>query len=151
MEFEKLIADFSEAAGFGLETDSQGTVWCEADGVLVTVQHRSESGDAVIFTFPFGEMPTDEPMMRHALELSVAGIGTGGFFLGLHEDIFTLSGTIPLDDLDAETLARRMLDLAAATRRVALSVGSSVVDECAGQVDAEEHSSDVCNQFSIRV
>lgn len=30
MEFERLIADFSEAAGFGMETDSDGTAWCEA-------------------------------------------------------------------------------------------------------------------------
>ena len=144
MEFERLIADFSEAAGF--EIDSDGTAWCEADGVLVTVQHRPKSGDAVILTFPFGEMPADEPMMRHALELSVAGIGTGGFFLGLHEGVFTL-----LEGLDAEAFGRRMLDLAAATRRVALSVGTSVVDECVEQIEAAERSSAACNQFSIRV
>ncbi|MBQ6141241.1 MAG: type III secretion system chaperone [Kiritimatiellae bacterium] len=151
MEFERLIADFSEAAGFGMETDSDGTAWCEADGVLVTVQHRPKSGDAVILTFPFGEMPADEPMMRHALELSVAGIGTGGFFLGLHEGVFTLSAAIPLEGLDAEAFGRRMLDLAAATRRVALSVGTSVVDECVEQIEAAERSSAACNQFSIRV
>ena len=123
----------------------------KADGVLVTVQHRPKSDDAVIFTFPFGEMPADEPMMRHALELSVAGIGTGGFFLGLHEGVFTLSAAIPLEGLDAEAFGRRMLDLAAATRRVALSVGTSVVDEYVEQIEAAERSSDACNQFSIRV
>ncbi|MBP5320238.1 MAG: type III secretion system chaperone, partial [Kiritimatiellae bacterium] len=129
----------------------QGTAWCEADGVLVTVQHRPESGDAVIFTLPFGEMPADEPMMRHALELSIAGIGTGGFFLGLHEGMFILSAPIPLEGLDTETFGRRMLDLAAATRRVALSIGSSVVDECAEHIVAEEQAPDACNHFSIRV
>ena len=151
MEFKRLIADFSEAAGFGLETDSQGTAWCEADGVLVTVQHRPECGDVVVYTFPFGEMPADEPMMRHALELSMAGIGTCGFSLGLHDGVFSLSAAIPLDGLDAEGLGRRMLDLAAATRRVALNVGSAVVDECAEQVVAEERSAYDCNQFPIRV
>ena len=151
MEFERLIADFSEAAGFGMEPDAHGTAWCEADGVQVTVQHRPEGADVVIFTFPFGEMLADEPMMRHALELSVAGIGTGGFFLGLHEGVFTLSAAIPLEGLDAEAFGRRLLDLSAATRRVALSIGSSVADECAEQVEAAEQSSDVCNQFSIHV
>ena len=137
MEFESLVADFAEAAGLELSVDSEGTVWCDADGVPVTLQHRVDSDDVVIFTFPFGEMPADEPMMRHALALSVAGMGTGGFFPGLSDGVFSLSGVLPLEGLDAESLARRMLELAAATRSVAQRVGSSVADECVDRIDAE--------------
>ena len=151
MEFEKLVAEFAEAAGLQLEADSEGTVWCDADGVPVMVQHRAKSDDVVISTFPFGEMPADEPMMRHALELSVAGIGTGGFFLGLRDGIFMLSGVLPLEGLDAETLGRRMLDLSAATRSVTQNVGSGVADECVERVEAEKSSEDCCNQTALRV
>ena len=96
-------------------------------------------------------MPADEPMMRHALELSVAGMGTGGFFLGLRDEIFMLSGVLPLEGLDAETLGRRMLDLSAATRGVTQNVGSGVADECVERIEAEKSSEDSCNQTALRV
>ena len=151
MKFECLIADFAEAAGLELSPDTDGTVWCDADGVPVTLQHRASTDEVVISTLPFGEMPADEPMMRHALELSVAGIGTCGFFLGLRDGTFTLSGVLPLDGLDVETLARRMLELAAATHSVSQSVGASVADECAEMIEAENNSGDRCNQSALRV
>lgn len=43
MEFERLVADFAEAAGLELSVDSEGTVWCDADGVPVTLQHRGDA------------------------------------------------------------------------------------------------------------
>ncbi len=37
MEFERLMADFGEAAGIDARPDAQGTVWIDSDGVMVTV------------------------------------------------------------------------------------------------------------------
>ena len=42
MGFERLLADFGDATGIDLSLDSQGSAWCEADGVVVTLQHRPE-------------------------------------------------------------------------------------------------------------
>lgn len=151
MEFDSLIADFAEATGAGLETDSHGTAYCEADGVSVTVQYRSQRRDVVLFTFPCGEMPVDETMMRHALELSMAGLGTDGFFIGLCEGALTLSAVLPLEGLDAEKLGKRMLDLAAATRRVAERIGNAVADACVDLYGAGENLEDDCNQNALRV
>ena len=151
MEFERLLADFGDATGIDLSPDSQGSAWCEADGVVVTLQHRPEHDDVVIFTLPCGEMSADEAMMRHALELSSAGIGTGGFFIGLYDGYLTLSAVLPLEGLDAETLGKRMLELAGASSKVAKNIGASVADDCAAKLEEDEKSDEDCNQFVFRV
>ena len=151
MEFEKLIAEFDEATGIGLEIDDAGAVRCQADDVLLTVMRRPQSEELVIYSVPLDDSPADEMMMRHALELSFAGVRTGGFFLGLNDGTLTLSARFPLDGMDAETLGRRMLELSAATRRVAQDLSAAVAEECAEQVDSERNSSDACNQTVFRV
>ena len=105
----------------------------------------------MIYTLPFGEMPADEAMMRHALELSAAGFGVDGFSIGLCGGFLTLSAILPLEDLDAETLGRRMLALSVATRGVAKMISSTVVDECVAGLEAEANSAEDCNQFEFRV
>ena len=153
MEFERLIADLAETAGADIAPDSQGTVWMEVDDVEMTIQSRPKRGDVVAFTLPIEDAAADEHLMRRALELSSAGMGTGGFFLGLHDDSLTLSAVLPLDGLDAEGLGKRLVSLAAATRSVRENLVASVSDAFGAHLEAEEerHSQESGNQFVVRV
>ena len=138
MEFERLMAEFGEAAGVETRPDAQGTVWIDTDGVMVTVQYRQEHDDIVIFSLPLSGEIADETMMRRALELSAAGLGTGGFYIGLHDGYLTLSTVIPLEGLDAETLAKRLLDLSSATTRVTNSITATVAETSAARYEAHK-------------
>lgn len=149
MKFEQLIAEFSKETGLDVKPDSQGTLWLEADGVPVTIQGRPEHNDAIAFTLPIGDMAIDEPIMRHALELSAVGIGTDGFFLGISNGAMTLSAVLPLDGLDAETFGKKMLALAAATRKVAVRIGSTVADECASRHETEKDLNEFRSNQSV--
>lgn len=152
MKFEQLIAEFSKETGIGVAPDSQGAIWLEADGVPVTVQHRPAHDDVIAFTLPIGEMSIDEAIMRHALELSAIGVGADGFFIGISENALTLSAVLPLDNLDAERLGKKLLSLAAASRKVATRIGTAIADECAERHEAKEDLSEIrSNQSMFRV
>ncbi len=72
----------------------------------------------MIFSLPLEDAQPDGPMLRRALELAANGDGTDGHFLGLQEGMFLLSAVLPLAGLSAEEFGRRLLALAAATKRV---------------------------------
>jgi len=151
MEFERLMADFGEAAGIDARPDAQGTVWIDSDGVMVTVQHRPEHDDMVIFSLPLSGEAADETIMRRALELSSAGLGTGGFYIGLHDGYLTLSAVIPLEGLDAEAFAKRLLALSSATTRVTNSITASVAEASAARYEAQKSREESGGQFVFRV
>ncbi|MBP5638900.1 MAG: type III secretion system chaperone [Victivallales bacterium] len=117
--FEELMADFAEKTG--LETGGPGadSIDVEADGVVVSAQYRAERDDCVIFSLPLEDAIPNGPMLRRALELAANGAGTGGHFLGLKEGMFMLSAVLPLVGLSAEEFGKRLLALAAASKRVA--------------------------------
>lgn len=152
MKYEQLIAEFSKETGLDVAPDSQGTLWMEADDVPVTIQNRQEQNDVVMFTLPIGEMALDESIMRHALELSAVGLGTDGFFIGISGGALTLSAVLTLDGLDAETFGKKMLALAAASRKVAKRIGAAVAEDCIDRHDAESDLTEIrSNQSMFRV
>ena len=75
MEFERLTADFGEAAGIDARPDAQGTAWIDSDGVMVTVQHRPEHDDMVIFSLPLSGEAADELHLRAFLAALIAEKG----------------------------------------------------------------------------
>ena len=117
--FATLVADFAEQTGVELGKPDADNFDVEADGVVVSAQYRAERDDCVIFTLPLEDAQPDGPMLRRALELAANGAGTDGHFLGLKEGMFMLSAVLPLAGLSAEEFGRRLLALAAASKRVA--------------------------------
>ena len=151
MEFERLMAEFGEAAGIDTRPDAKGTVWIDSDGVMVTVQYRQEHDDIVIFSLPLSGETADETIMRRALELSSAGFGTGGFYIGLHDGFLTLSTVIPLEGLDADALAKRLLALSSATTRVTNSITATVAEESVARYEAQKSREESGSHFVFRV
>ena len=139
--FETLVADFAEKTGVAPCKHGADNIDVEADGVVVSAQYRAERDDCVIFSLPLEDAEPDGPMLRRALELAADGAGTGGHFLGLREGMFMLSAVLPLAGLSADDFGRRILMLAAASKRVAdeLSRASAEGD---GSADSPQNSDD---------
>ena len=109
-QFESLISELAAASGLSLQVDAQDSCSLETDGVIVTLQYRRERDDVVLFA-PVTEPDTNLPpeTLRKALSLACHGEGTHGNFLGLFNDTLLLSVLLPLEGLDTETLAARLL------------------------------------------
>ena len=139
--FATLVADFAEKTGVEPGKLGADNFDVEADGVVVSAQYRAERDDCVIFSLPLEDAQPDGPMLRRALELAADGAGTGGHFLGLREGMFMLSAVLPLAGLSADDFGRRILMLAAASKRVAdeLSRASAEGD---GSADSPQNSDD---------
>ena len=146
---EELLREFSEKSGVDIELDEGGAASLTVDGVGVTAQFRAQTGDVVVFTLPLDDLQVEEPMMRRGLELSAHGIGTDGFYLGLQEGAFVLSGVMPLEGLGAEEFARALLRLAAASRSVASALLQAVADGVLEE--GAPGGADDGNLFSLRV
>ena len=116
--FETLVADFAEKTGVTPGKPGADSIDVVADDVFVSAQYRPDADDCVIFSLPLGDAVPDGPMLRRALELAADGAGTDGHFLGLREGMFTLSAILPLGGLSTEEFGRRLLSLAAASKRV---------------------------------
>ena len=117
--FATLVADFAEKTGVEPGKLGADNFDVEADGVVVSAQYRAERDDCVISSLPLEDAQPDGPMLRRALELAADGVGTDGHFLGIREGMFMLSAVLPLAGLSADDLGRRILILAAASKRVA--------------------------------
>lgn len=79
--FNKLISELAEVSGLPLEVDNNDSCSLENEGLIITLQHRKEQNDIVIFsplTDPDLYIDVNESVMRRALELSFNGIGTSG-------------------------------------------------------------------------
>jgi hypothetical protein len=135
--FATLMADFAEKTGVELGKPGADSFDVEADGVFVSAQYRADRNDCVIFTLPLEDMVPDGPMLRRALELAANGAGTDGHFLGIREGMFMLSAVLPLDGLSTEEFGRRLLALAAASKRVADALSQPSAES--GDAPADSH------------
>lgn len=135
-DFESLISDFAAQTGVKPPQEGKDSLDLVADGMVVSVLHRRERRDCVIFTLPLDDEPVSPAMMRRALELDANGDGTGGHFLGVKAGMFVLSAILPLEGLTAEAFGKRMLSLAAAARTVAQELALATVEMVGGAADA---------------
>jgi hypothetical protein len=132
--FELLVSEFAEKTGLALRTGKDGGVDLVVDGVDVSVQFRPDRGDCILFTLPLYDAEPEPCMQRRALELAANGSGTGGHFLGIKEGMFVLSSVVKPDELSAEDFAKRLIALAAATRRVAGGIAAAVAEDVVGRI-----------------
>ena len=138
--FETLVADFAEKTGVEPGKLGADNFDVEADGVVVSAQYRAERDDCVIFSLPLEDAQPDGPMLRRALELAADGAGTGGHFLGLREGMFMLSAVLPLEGLSADDFGRRILMLAAASKRVADELSRASAEGDGSAADSAQDS-----------
>ena len=138
--FESLIADFSQKTGLGLVPDERAGCILETDGIFITLQHRAESDDVVVFapvTDPEAAARPTRAMLERALSLAYDGRGTYGAFLGLFDGELILSVHLPMQGLDAETLAARLTAFADAAVSVRAEVAAAAVGGEDGETAAE--------------
>ena len=138
--FATLVADFAEKTGVEPGKLGADNFDVEADGVVVSAQYRAERDDCVIFSLPLEDAEPDGPMLRRALELAADGAGTGGHFLGLREGMFMLSAVLPLAGLSADDFGRRILMLAAASKRVADELSRASAEGDGSAADSAQDS-----------
>lgn len=116
--------------------NSCGVVGDELARVRARLGLAPEPGDAVDHTLG----KPDGPMLRRALELAADGNGTGGHFLGIREGMFMLSAVLPLEGLSADDLGRRILMLAAASKRVADELSRASAEGDGSAADSAQDS-----------
>ena len=149
--FESLIAGFSEKMGTEISPASDGSVSIEADGVYITVQSREAQGDALLFSFPVGDMKPEPAMKEKALELAAHGLGTDGFYLGISGGVLVLSGAMPLSGASAEDLANKLLALASATSKVGSALARAIAEYAESKVESEKNPQSNGNFSMIHV
>ena len=140
--FATLVADFAEKTGVEPGKLGADNFDVEADGVVVSAQYRAERDDCVIFSLPLEDAEPDGPMLRRVLELAADGAGTGGHFLGIREGMFMLSAVLPLAGLSADDFGRRILMLAAASKRVADELSRASAEGDGSAADSAQDSKD---------
>ena len=138
--FATLVAEFAEKTGVEPGKLGADNFDVEADGVVVSAQYRAERDDCVIFSLPLEDAEPDGPMLRRALELAADGAGTGSHFLGLREGMFMLSAVLPLAGLSADDFGRRILMLAAASKRVADELSRASAEGDGSAADSAQDS-----------
>ena len=143
------MADFAEKTGVEPGKLGADNFDVEADGVVVSAQYRAERDDCVIFSLPLEDAEPDGPMLRRALELAADGAGTDGHFLGLREGMFLLSAVLPLAGLSTEEFGRRLLALAASSKRVADALSRATAE--GGAAPAAEPQPDSGDNDFMRV
>ena len=116
--------------------NSCGVVGDELARVRARLGLAPEPGDAVDHTLG----KPDGPMLRRALELAANGTGTDGHFLGLREGMFMLSAVLPLAGLSADDFGRRILMLAAASKRVTDELSRASAEGDGSAADSAQNS-----------
>ncbi len=118
-QFELLAGEFGEASGIEVAVENGESFNLLTDGLVITVQYRFDADDVAIFSAVSDpDREVDGKMMKKALELAAFGKGTGSRNLGLFNGAIFLSETMPLQGLDAETLASRILAFADKAREL---------------------------------
>lgn len=135
--FDKLLADFAAMTGLEVAADAQNSCQLETDGLIITLQYRSEADDLVIFA-PVTD--SEEPgglsaaQCKKALSLAFDGKGTSGASLGMFNDELVISVHLPMSGLDAETLGVRLTAFTDAAVSVRAEIAAMAGDE--GNVEA---------------
>ena len=113
--FERILSELGDGLGIALAPDSDGIAEVSAEGRIVLLR-ADGTGEREVLVFsvvaaaPEGGFPAST--LRTALEMDLFGRDVAGHHLGLFAGSLLLSATLPLDGLDAETLAERVLVLA---------------------------------------
>ena len=121
--FEALIKEFAEQTGLPLQVDADDSCSLESDDMLITIQYRREQDDVIVFApvvTPEDNEKLPYNVLQKALELSYNGQGTGNAFLGMFGGALVLSITLPLSELDAESLGVRVLAFTDTAQGIAL-------------------------------
>ncbi len=149
--FTILSKQFAELVGLPPPEEDSDCLDLEVDSRWVTVQYRQETDDVVLFTLPLADQLPEPPMLRRALELAANGRGTDGHFLGIQDNAFLLSATLPMENLTAEELAARLLRLAKASQSVAQALLAAVAEDIAQTQENASQSEEMRNLSTIRV
>lgn len=150
--FDKLLADFAAMTGLQVAADAQNSCQLETDGLIITLQYRSDADDLVIFapvTDSDGNGGLVSSQYKKALSLAYDGKGTSGASLGLFDGELVLSVHLPMNGLDAETLGVRLTAFTDAAISVRAEIaaetgnGASVEAAPAGQEDGAFRSDEL--------
>ena len=130
--FETLIKDFAEKTGLPLQVEADNSCSLETDDMIFTMQYRQENDDVIIFApVMTGEDNEKLPygVLKKALELSYNGRGTRNAFLGMFDGALVLSITLPMNNLDADSLGIHILTFAETAQGIALELKNILVEE----------------------
>ena len=131
--------------GLEVAADAQGACQLETDGVLITLQYRSEANDVVIFA-PVTDSEANGELTpaqcKKALALAYDGKGTSGAALGMFDGELVLSVHLPMTGLDAEALGVRLAAFADAAVSVRAEIAAASGDGSAGAAAGQEEGID---------
>lgn len=105
--FKDFIQKMSEISGLELAATPNDACMLETDGLIVTLQYRSDHDDIVFFTpllDPEKFIKIEEQILREALRLSFAGEKIGKCHLGLFDENLVLTKGLKIEGLTAEKL-----------------------------------------------
>ena len=120
--FERLLSELGEALGIDISPGSDGIAEVSADGRIVLLR-TDETGErealvfSIVATAPEGGS-FSAATLSTALEMDLFGRDVAGHHLGLFAGSLLLSASLPLEGLDAETLAERILAVSRLAREL---------------------------------
>ncbi len=135
MEKAKLLID-ELAALTGIESVLEDNL-CEltVEDRLVLLRYRPEDNDWLYFTMlTDGDEAPSRSVLENALALNLFGSGTLGLHIGLFGQSLILSGTAPMEDLTAETLAEKLLFLARQVVNITEKLEEDTKDESTASI-----------------
>ena len=131
--FERLLSELGEALGIDISPGSDGIAEVSADGRIVLLR-TDETGEREVLVFTTVATAPEggsfsAATLSAALEMDLFGRDVAGHHLGLFAGSLLLSASLPLEGLDAETLAERILAVSRLARELS---GRLAADEAVG-------------------
>ena len=106
-----LIQELAQLAGTELEFQENAICELAVNGRLLLLRYRPEDDDWLYFGVVLESEELSRETLEKALALNLFGAETLGLHLGLFVQSLILSGTVPMDGLNAEGLAEKLLFL----------------------------------------
>ena len=106
-----LIQELAQLAGTKLEFQENAICELAVNGRLLLLRYRPEDDDWLYFGVVLESEELSRETLEKALALNLFGAETLGLHLGLFAQSLILSGTVPMDGLNAEGLAEKLLFL----------------------------------------
>ena len=138
--FERLLSELGEALGIDISPGSDGVAEVSADGRIVLLR-ADETGErealvfSIVATAPEGGS-FSAATLSTALEMDLFGRDVAGHHLGLFAGSLLLSASLPLEGLDAETLAERILAVSRLARELSGRLAAAEAVGAPGGVSA---------------
>ena len=130
--FETVIKDLAEITGLPLQVEADDSCTLETNDMMITMQYRRELDNVIIFA-PVMVAEEEERLpygvLQKALELSYEGKGTHNAFLGMFNGALVLSVLLPMNGLDADSLAVRILAFTDTAQGIALELENVLDNE----------------------